>query len=44
MIFLFCWELRRAGEYEEQAWGPCFEHGSNSECILRMPCGDSGWR
>lgn len=42
MIFLFYWELRRSGEYEEQAWGPCFQQGSNSESVSRRHCGDSG--
>lgn len=42
MIFLFYWELRRSGEYAEQAWGPCFQQGSNSERVSRRHCGDSG--
>lgn len=42
MIFLFYWELRRSGEYAEQAWGPCFQQGSNSESVSRRHCGDSG--
>lgn len=43
MMFLLYWGLGRAGENEEQAWGPCFQHGNNGErMVLRTPCGDGG--
>lgn len=43
MIFLYYWELRRAGKEEEQAWGPSFQSGNDIyRVVMRMPRG-GGW-